>query len=80
MSLKKRSKSSLVPLSDLISLKKRKALITGSGAGIGRAIAYRFAEAGADLELVDINEESLNALKRELEQFNVGINVHRVNR
>ena len=79
MSLKKKSRSSLTPLIELISLKKRKALITGSGAGIGRAIAYRFAEAGADLELVDINEESVSTVKRDLEQFNVEINVHRVN-
>ena len=64
MSLKKRTKTSLTPLFDLISLKKRKALITGAGAGIGRAIAYRFAEAGAALELVDINEESLNMVKQ----------------
>jgi len=79
LSLNKRSKPNLVPLSELISLKKRKALITGAAAGIGRAIAYRFAEAGANLELVDINEESLSAVSRELKQFNVEINVHRVN-
>jgi NAD(P)-dependent dehydrogenase (short-subunit alcohol dehydrogenase family) len=78
LNLKKKSKSSLVPLSELISLKKRKAMITGAGAGIGRAIAYRFAEAGADLELVDVNEESLSAVSRELEQFNVEINVQSV--
>jgi len=51
-------KTSLTPLSALISLDKKRALITGSGSGIGRAIAYRFDEAGARLELVDINEES----------------------
>jgi NAD(P)-dependent dehydrogenase (short-subunit alcohol dehydrogenase family) len=79
LSLKKRNKSSLVPLSELVSLNKRKALITGAGAGIGRAIAWRFAEAGADLELVDVNEESLFAVSRELKQFNVEVNVHRVN-
>jgi len=46
----------LKPLSELISLKGKKALITGPALGIGRAMASRFAEAGADLELVDINE------------------------
>ena len=54
-------------------------MITGSGAGIGKAIAYRFAEAGADLELVDINELSLNTVKKELENlFDVEINIHKV--
>ena len=69
----------LTPLSELVSLEKKRALITGSGSGIGKAIAYRFAEAGADLELVDINEEGLNAVKEELKQFNVEINTHKVN-
>ena len=54
-------------------------MITGSGAGIGKAIAYRFAEAGADLELVDINELSLNTVKKELENlFDVEINIYKV--
>ena len=60
------------PLSELISLKGKRALITGCAAGIGKAIAYRFAEAGADLELVDINERRLRDLGKELSQFNFG--------
>jgi len=48
-----------IPLKEMISLKGKVALITGSASGIGEAIAYRFAEAGADLFLVDINEENL---------------------
>lgn len=77
--MKKKAKISLTPFSELVSLKNKKALITGAGAGIGEAIANRFAEAGANLELVDINEESLNRVKEELEQFNTKLNVHRVN-
>jgi len=46
--------------------------------GIGEAIAYRFAEAGADLELVDINEEGLRAVKKELPGLNSEINIHQV--
>lgn len=79
MSWKKLSETKLVPLSRLVSLKNRRALITGSGAGIGKAIAYRFAEAGACLELVDINVGSLDAVRQELEQFNVDVNIHKVN-
>jgi NAD(P)-dependent dehydrogenase (short-subunit alcohol dehydrogenase family) len=66
------------PLSELISLQGKKALITGSGSGIGKAMAYRFAEAGADLDLVDIDEPSTSALKHELRQLQRKITVHRV--
>jgi 3-oxoacyl-[acyl-carrier protein] reductase len=68
----------LKPLSELISLKGKKALITGPALGIGRAMASRFAEAGANLELVDINERGLRAVARELSKFEVEINIHKV--
>jgi NAD(P)-dependent dehydrogenase (short-subunit alcohol dehydrogenase family) len=67
------------PISELISLKGKKALITGSALGIGKAIAYRFAEAGADLELVDINERGLRTTAKGLSGFEVEIGVHKVN-
>jgi 3-oxoacyl-[acyl-carrier protein] reductase len=66
-------------LSELISLKGKTALITGSALGIGRAMAYRFAEAGADLELVDINERGLRTVADELSDFKVQIHIHKVN-
>ena len=65
-------------LSELFSLQGKKALITGSGSGIGKAMACRFAEAGADLDLVDIDEQSTSALKHELRQLERKITVHRV--
>jgi 3-oxoacyl-[acyl-carrier protein] reductase len=68
----------LKPLSELISLKGKRALITGSALGIGKAMAYRFAEAGADLELLDINERGLRAVAGDLSKFEVEINVHKV--
>jgi NAD(P)-dependent dehydrogenase (short-subunit alcohol dehydrogenase family) len=75
--MKEKAKTSLTALSELVSLRNKRALITGSGTGIGEAIAYRFAEAGADLELVDVNEERLDKVKEEFEQFNakIGINI-----
>jgi short-subunit dehydrogenase len=75
---KKSSGTGVSSLAELVSLANKRALITGSGAGIGRAIACRFAEAGADLELVDINEEGLNTVKEELESFNRHVSTHKV--
>lgn len=66
------------PLSDLISLRGKRAMITGSAHGIGKAIAHRFAEAGADLELVDIDCEGLNVLKEELSPYGVDVSISRV--
>jgi len=68
----------LKPLSELISLKGKKALITGSAVGIGRAMAYRFAEAGADLDLVDMNIKGLGLVKKELARFESEIDIHKV--
>jgi NAD(P)-dependent dehydrogenase (short-subunit alcohol dehydrogenase family) len=67
-----------VPLSQLVSLSGKKALITGSGSGIGEAMAYRFAEAGANLDLVDIDETSILKVKQELSHLNRVIDVHRI--
>ena len=58
----------------LISLKGKRVLITGAASGIGKAISYRLAEAGADLYLVDINEKDLIILKNELyEKYKVDV-------
>ncbi|MFX0012403.1 MAG: SDR family NAD(P)-dependent oxidoreductase, partial [Candidatus Hermodarchaeota archaeon] len=40
-------------------LEGKGALITGGASGFGRGVAYAFAKRGADLVLVDINEELL---------------------
>jgi NAD(P)-dependent dehydrogenase (short-subunit alcohol dehydrogenase family) len=68
----------LKTLADLISLRGKTALITGSASGIGKAIAYRFAEAGADLELVDVNEKQLKTAQDELAKLNVKVGAHKV--
>ncbi len=47
------------------TLSGRIALITGSGGGIGKAIAKKFAEEGACIVLSDNNEERLNEAKDE---------------
>lgn len=45
------------------------AVITGAAAGIGRAVALRFAEEGANLALLDINYEKLVEVKKELSVY-----------
>ena len=58
---------------ELISLKGKRSLITGSASGIGRAMAERFAEAGSNLILVDIDEKKLMQVKNSLEGYGVDV-------
>ncbi|MFX0104648.1 MAG: SDR family NAD(P)-dependent oxidoreductase [Candidatus Hodarchaeota archaeon] len=49
-------------------LEGKGALITGAASGFGRDVAYSFAERGAELILVDINEELLEETSKKVEQ------------
>jgi NAD(P)-dependent dehydrogenase (short-subunit alcohol dehydrogenase family) len=49
-----------------LDLDGRNVLITGAASGIGRATAALFAEEGANLALVDIDEDRLREVTREL--------------
>ena len=65
-------------MEELISLKGKRAIVTGAAAGIGSAIALRFAELGASLELVDIDMRGLKRVKNEAQKFGVNVNVYKV--
>jgi 2-deoxy-D-gluconate 3-dehydrogenase len=58
------------PLKQLIDLNGKVAIITGGAMGIGFGIACRLAEAGANIVIVDFNEESGNAAVKELKDNN----------
>ncbi len=45
---------------------RRRVIVTGAAAGIGRAIALRFARAGARVACLDVNEEALTGAVAEI--------------
>ena len=45
------------------------ALITGAAVGIGRAVALKLAQEGANVVLADINSEKLSMIKEELKDY-----------
>ena len=49
------------------------ALVTGAAVGLGYAVAVTFAEMGADLILLDMNEEGLKAVKADCETKGVKV-------
>ncbi|MGW5158810.1 SDR family NAD(P)-dependent oxidoreductase [Nonomuraea wenchangensis] len=53
-------------LAELVSLRGRRAVVTGGARGLGKAIAARLAEAGADLLIGDLDEEQATAAAKEL--------------
>lgn len=56
------------------NLDKKIILITGATAGIGKAIAYTFAEAGANLIITGRRDNLLDIIKRDIEnKFNVKV-------
>ncbi|HID51036.1 MAG TPA: SDR family oxidoreductase [Anaerolineae bacterium] len=64
------------PLIELISLAGKTAVITGAAAGMGEATARRFAESGANLYLLDIDEAGVTAVAHSLAHFPVRITPH----
>ena len=65
----------MTPLSQMMDLHGRTALVTGAAGHIGRAIAFTLAELGAGLVLVDLPGSQLRALADELAASGAGVDV-----
>lgn len=65
------------PLHELLKLTNKTVLVTGAAMGIGKAIAWRYAEAGATLQLIDRDADTLQQTATELrEQFDAAVTTH----
>ena len=54
----------------MFRLDGKNAVITGSGSGIGKAVALLFAKQGATVHLIDMNEDAVNATAEEIKLAN----------
>lgn len=63
----------------MLSMANRHVLITGAASGIGKAMALRFAEAGAELLLLDIDKTKLAQAAEELSAMHAHVTSHVIN-
>jgi len=54
----------------MFQLNGKIAAVTGSGSGIGKAVALLLAKQGAEVHLIDLNEEAVNTSASEINQAN----------
>ena len=62
-----------------LNLKGKNAIVTGSGQGIGRAIALRLAEAGANVAIADVNVTLAEEVAAEAATYGVKSKAYKVN-
>jgi len=58
-----------IPVNKLMDLTDKVAIVTGGAAGIGFAISYRLAEAGASVLIVDVNGEKAQQASQKLRNY-----------
>ncbi len=63
----------------MFSLQNKKAVVTGGGSGIGKAIAVLFAQQGAEVHILDITAESASAAAAEITAAGNKVVVHACN-
>lgn len=63
----------------MISLNGKSAIVTGSGRGIGKAIAIKLAELGAAVTICDISEEIASATVNELRERGLDVDYFVIN-
>ncbi|RXK52288.1 SDR family NAD(P)-dependent oxidoreductase [Aquirufa rosea] len=63
----------------LFSLQQKIAVITGGGSGIGKAISLLFAQQGAEVHLLDLENETSRATEKELKKISPQSSLHIVN-
>ena len=51
----------------MFELKNKSAVITGGGSGIGKAVSLLFAKQGADVHIVDLNQATLDEVKKTID-------------
>jgi len=61
------------PTAPLKVIRGKKAVVTGAASGIGRSISLALAREGADLFLLDIDEEKLASVGEEVRTLGVGV-------
>lgn len=63
----------------MFSLNNKKAIVTGGGSGIGKAISVLFAKQGAEVHILELTEESAQAAVAEIKKLGGKIFVHACN-
>jgi 3-oxoacyl-[acyl-carrier protein] reductase len=53
----------------MMRLKEKKAIVTGSGQGIGRSIALKMAREGADVVIAEMNPDTADRTRKEVEDL-----------
>ncbi len=56
-----------------MSIEGKSCIVTGAANGVGRAVAQRFAEAGAHVTLVDLDEDGLEKVIKDLEDRKLSV-------
>lgn len=60
----------------MFSIKNKKAVITGGGSGIGKAISELFAQQGAEVHILELNTQNGEKVAQEIEQKGGNAKVH----